>query len=57
MDENDVRELKWLIVGAALLSTGATFYTSAGGAPFLGVIGFVGFIAGLLLLVPGLFNM
>lgn len=57
MDDQPIRELKMMVGGGALMSTGATLYTIPGPAPsWIAVAGFFGLIVGVILLVSGAFG-
>ena len=50
MDDQSIRELKMMVGGGALMSTGATLYTISG---WSATAGFFGLVVGLILLVSG----
>ena len=55
MHADDVRELKWMILGAALMTTGSVFYTSSEPVwVFVRTLGFPMLILGIVVLVAGL---
>ena len=54
MHSEAVREIKWMVFGAALMTTGSVFYlASTPTSAFIRTLGFPFFVVGLVALVAG----